>query len=78
MSVKVKSPNPLRWHESCPDCGFILTDIESAMLEARKTFDCPRCSAHYALDDLMHETNEKHMAQHHNHALADLSGEEQE
>jgi len=48
------------------------------MLEKVKTFDCPRCKSHYAIEDFNYEMNEKHMAQHHNHAKADLSQEEQE
>lgn len=78
MSDAKKTPNPLRWRESCPECGFILTDIEAQQVEGRGAFDCPRCQAHYTSEDFARETNEKHMAQHHRHAEADLSGEEPE
>lgn len=70
--------NPMRYHECCPSCGFVLTEIESAMLEKKPAFDCPRCKAHYALKDFNHEMQEKRMAQFHNHAKADLTQEEQE
>ncbi len=68
--------NPMRYRECCPDCGFVLTEIESIYLEHKKTFDCPRCHAHYALEDFAIEMREKQQAQFHNHAKADLSGEE--
>lgn len=48
------------------------------MLEKKPAFDCPRCKAHYALEDFNHEMQEKLMAQFHNHAKADLTQEEQE
>lgn len=69
--------NPMIFHESCPDCGHVLEEGEYK----RATivgFDCPRCKCHYDFDDFCHEMDEKRMAQHHNHATADLSSEEDE
>lgn len=70
--------NPMRWNECCPDCGFVIDEYESNMVRAGGAFDCPRCKAHYTKEDFRHEMHEKHMAQHHNHAKADLSQEEQQ
>lgn len=72
--------NPMRWHISCPDCGFVESEIESQKRYVKTKgagyFDCPRCGAHYAADDFHDELDAKHMAQHHNHAKADLTSEE--
>jgi DNA-directed RNA polymerase subunit M/transcription elongation factor TFIIS len=66
----------MRWRESCPDCGFILTEKEEHELKRKNAFDCPRCQAHYTAEDFLAELEQKHMAQHHNHAKADLTNEE--
>lgn len=72
--------NPMRWHISCPDCGYIETEEQSQRRHVLNggsgAFDCPRCGAHYSAEDFETEMEQKHMGQHHNHAKADLSGEE--
>jgi hypothetical protein len=77
--------NPMRFHESCPDCGLIVDDGFAYSDERRVrcvdksyNFTCPRCKAHYSKDDFIEALYEKSMAQHHNHAKADLSQEEQD
>ena len=77
MSDKKPTPNPLRWRESCPDCGFINTEFEGERLERGKGFTCPRCGVHYSAEDFHEEMEAKHQAQYHNHAKADLSQEEE-
>lgn len=77
MSDKAKPKNPMRWRETCPDCGYILEPIDSAKIERDRQFVCPRCDVHYGLEDFMEEMNQKHMAQHHRHAKADLTGEQE-
>lgn len=71
--------NPLRWRICCPDCGWIPEDrfLAEQFELGTKPFDCGRCGAHYSADDFALEMDAKHQAQHHNHAKADLSQEEQ-
>lgn len=66
----------MRWNASCPDCGQVITEAEYYGM--RNGFDCPRCKCHYATQDFEEHLDEKHMAQHHNHAKADLTQEEQD
>jgi len=61
--------NPMRFHISCPDCGF--PDEVQA-----NEFDCPRCGAHFSQEDFNAELHEKAMAQYPRIAKADLSQEE--
>ncbi len=69
--------NPMRFNQSCPDCGFVADEhkIERDMFHGLG-FNCERCGAHYARDDFMAELEQKHMAQYHNHAKADLESEQ--
>lgn len=70
-------PNPMTWRDSCPECGYIYhNEIELQGMLQSGAVDCPRCKVHHTTEDWMAEANEKHMAQHHNHAKADLSNEE--
>ena len=72
--------NPMRFNVSCPDCGFVETEHEAKLryvaTKGNGSWDCPRCKCHYSGEDFDEHMNEKHMAQHHNHAKADLTNEE--
>lgn len=66
--------NPIRIHISCPDCGWL---NDSWLNEPSDVpFDCKRCGTHYSVQDFYEEHQQKLMAQKHNTAKADLSGEE--
>lgn len=69
--------NPMRFNVSCPDCGQVIHERDwLKSFDQAENFTCIRCGAHYSKDDFNNELYEKHMAQHHNHAKADLTQEE--
>lgn len=51
-------PHPLRYRDSCPDCGFVFPR-ETDPASKTKGFNCPRCLVHYSAQEYEQLNSEK-------------------